>query len=140
MLQCESCLRAGHSSWSFSSLFFLSLYLYTFLCPGGRPDTGWALLAVCAPTIAAAWVAATRVTDYYHNPSDVFVGGLLGIGIALLTWRVYVSPVVGKRDAGSPLPASELGALLPRHRQDTDVSSWTRYRSAPSSMLDTASA
>ena len=119
----------------------MSLYLYAFLRPGGRPDNGWALLAVCAPTIAAAWVAATRVTDYYHNPSDVFVGGLLGVGFALLTWRVYVMPVVSKRDAASPpqLPQSEMGQLLPRHRQDADVASWTRYRSAPSAMLDTSS-
>ena len=129
---------AGHSSWSFGSLFFLSLYLYHFLCPSGRPDTGWALAAVCAPTLAAAWVAATRVTDYYHNTSDVIAGALIGIAMALLVWRAYVTPVQEKREAGSPLPTSQLG-LLPRHRQEVDTGSWTRYRSAPSSMLDTAS-
>jgi hypothetical protein len=81
----------GHASWSFASMFFISMYLYHFLRPTGYPDSAWALLAVVLPSVFAAWVAASRVIDYYHNPSDVVAGALLGILVVFLAFRVYFS-------------------------------------------------
>lgn len=96
--------RAGHTSWSFGSLFFLSLYLATFLCPGGRPESAVALVTTITPSIFAAWVGATRVIDYYHNASDVVAGGLIGILIAALMFTVHLPAGIRPKPEEGGLP------------------------------------
>jgi diacylglycerol diphosphate phosphatase / phosphatidate phosphatase len=132
---------AGHTSWSFAALFFLSLYLFRFLCASGRPDHGWAMLAAITPTVLAAWVGATRVTDYYHNPSDVVAGGLLGIVIAFLVFQVYVVSAAGRRPAVPQAAAGEAPLLPPRPQSvSVDVGTMPRYRSPSAVSLEAVQA
>ena len=78
-------------------MFFLSLYLYHFLRPAGSPDAAWALVIAALPSIFGAWVGATRVIDYYHNASDVLAGGLIGVVIATLVFRIYFAELIDAR-------------------------------------------
>jgi hypothetical protein len=80
---------AGHTSWTFASMGFTSLYLFYFMIPGQRP-TSYAFMGTIAfPLLLAAWIGATRVADYDHHGSDVIAGAILGSMCAMLmfAWR-----------------------------------------------------
>lgn len=94
-------------------MFFLSLYLYHFLRPCGYPDAAWALVLTALPSIFGAWVGATRVIDYYHNASDVLAGGLIGVVIATLVFRIYFAELFegrGAKERGGPPPRGPGGS------------------------------
>ncbi|KAF2453831.1 phosphatidic acid phosphatase type 2/haloperoxidase [Lineolata rhizophorae] len=88
---------SGHSSFAFAGLGFLSLFvagqLHVF-----RPRTNLthALLAL-APLLAAALIAISRCEDYRHDVYDVTTGSLLGILVALFTYRRYYPPLRARR-------------------------------------------
>lgn len=84
---------SGHSSFAFSGLGYLALFLagqlYVFR---PRTDLARALLAL-APMLGAALIAISRCEDYRHDVYDVTTGSLLGFFIALFTYR-YIASVV----------------------------------------------
>lgn len=49
----------------------------------------WRLLISSMPLFGALLVALSRTCDYHHHWQDVFVGSLLGIGIGVLSYRLY---------------------------------------------------
>lgn len=81
---------SGHSSWTAAGLGFLSLALAAQLqvlgTAGGAPGRAWALLLALMPSAGAVAVAITRVIDYWHHPTDVGAGLLLGFGTAALSF------------------------------------------------------
>ena len=80
---------SGHSSFSFSGLGYLSLFLagqLHVLRP--RTDLTRVLITV-APLIGAFLVAASRIEDYRHDKYDVTAGSILGLAIAFLVYRRY---------------------------------------------------
>lgn len=76
------------------------------------------------PTVFAGWVGASRVIDYYHNPSDVLAGAALGIAVDMLTFQAYFP---------KQLVASRAPDQLPLRRQpwsaSVDMGSLARNRS-----------
>ncbi|KAK4294255.1 hypothetical protein Pmani_016895 [Petrolisthes manimaculis] len=81
---------SGHSSFSFCSLGFLSLWICGKLCVfGKRRGEGWRLVVSITPLLGALMVALSRTSDYHHHWQDVLVGSLLGLLIAYLCYRQY---------------------------------------------------
>ncbi|KAL8654108.1 MAG: hypothetical protein Q9210_001712 [Variospora velana] len=88
---------SGHSSFAFSGLGYLSLFLagqlHTF-----RPRTDFLRsLAALAPTVCAAMIAVSRCEDYRHDVYDVTVGSALGFTIAYLSYRRYYPGLKSRR-------------------------------------------
>jgi diacylglycerol diphosphate phosphatase/phosphatidate phosphatase len=98
---------SGHSSFAFSGLGYLALYLFfpsfndmnefadipRFLAgqmhvfrPG--TDLGRVLLAL-APLIGAGLIAISRCEDYRHDVYDVTAGSILGLLVAHISYRRY---------------------------------------------------
>lgn len=80
---------SGHSSMSFGGMLFTTLYLRAaFGIANNVHVTFPAIIAAC-PLIVSSWVAISRVRDRWHNPDDIAVGSLIGIGSALVAWWHY---------------------------------------------------
>jgi len=88
---------SGHSSFSFSGLGYLALFL-AGQCHVFRPrtDLGRVLLAL-APLLGAALIAISRCEDYRHDVWDVTTGSIIGILIAYYTYRRYFPPLRSSR-------------------------------------------
>ncbi|XP_068249246.1 phospholipid phosphatase 5 isoform X2 [Palaemon carinicauda] len=81
---------SGHSSFSFCSLGFLSLWLCGKLSVfGGQRSQGWKFVVGITPVICALMIALSRTSDYHHHWQDVLVGSMLGLLIAYLCYRQY---------------------------------------------------
>ncbi|KAI9691094.1 MAG: hypothetical protein M1822_008714 [Bathelium mastoideum] len=94
---------SGHSSFSFSGLGYLSLFLAGQLHVF-RPHTDlMRIMLTAAPLIGAFLVAASRVEDYRHDKYDVTAGSLLGLLIAFLVYRRYY-PSLKSSSCGTPYP------------------------------------
>ncbi|KAJ1918659.1 hypothetical protein H4219_002462 [Mycoemilia scoparia] len=92
---------SGHSSFSFAGLGYMSFFIAGyFKLYDGRGFSHVAYLANF-PLLFATYVALTRVSDYRHHWQDVFIGSLLGLGMAYFAYRVYYPPL-GSDDAGEP--------------------------------------
>lgn len=80
---------SGHSSFAFSGLGFLALFLagqmHVFR---PRTDLSKALLAI-APLLGAAMIAISRCEDYRHDVYDVTCGSILGLSLTYFSYRRY---------------------------------------------------
>lgn len=80
---------SGHSSFGFSGLGYLSLFLLGQLHVF-RPQADLARVLVgFSPLLGAALIAMSRCEDYRHDAYDVTVGSLLGASIAYFSYRRY---------------------------------------------------
>ncbi|SLM39805.1 pap2 domain protein [Lasallia pustulata] len=80
---------SGHSSFAFSGLGYLALFLAGQLCVfRPRADLARVLLAL-APLVGAALIAISRCEDYRHDVYDVTIGSALGIFVAYFSYRRY---------------------------------------------------
>ncbi|EXJ95435.1 hypothetical protein A1O1_00556 [Capronia coronata CBS 617.96] len=97
---------SGHSSWAFSGLGYLALFLAGQLRVF-RPHADLArALVVLAPLVGASLIAMSRLADYRHDVFDVTCGSLLGMAIAYLSYRRYYRPLKHpKCDVPYPNPA-----------------------------------
>ncbi|KAL8674565.1 MAG: hypothetical protein Q9168_001008 [Polycauliona sp. 1 TL-2023] len=88
---------SGHSSFAFSGLGYLSLFLAGQLhIFRPRTDLARVLLAL-APLIGAALIAISRCEDYRHDVYDVTVGSILGISIAYFSYHRYYPSLKSQR-------------------------------------------
>ncbi|WZN66796.1 type 2 phosphatidic acid phosphatase [Chloropicon roscoffensis] len=78
---------SGHSSMSFSSMWYLSLFLVNFLDTFDEDGHPWKLFVASLPSCGAVFVAASRVSDYWHHPTDVLAGSILGIIVAYVSYK-----------------------------------------------------
>ena len=86
-------LPSGHSSFAFSGLGYLALFL-AGQCHVFRPRTDLArVLLALAPLLGAALIAISRCEDYRHDVYDVSAGSLLGFLVAYFTYRRYYPPL-----------------------------------------------
>ncbi|KAF2824040.1 PAP2-domain-containing protein [Ophiobolus disseminans] len=112
---------SGHSSFSFSGLGYLSLFI-AGQCHVYRPraDLARVLLAL-APLLGAALIAISRCEDYRHDVYDVTVGSVLGMAVAHYTYRRYY-PALRNRNCASPFanPMDEAGVKGFRRVKDDE--------------------
>lgn len=94
---------SGHASLSFACLTFLSLWL------AGRTKLvhtkfSVVLLAILclSPMALSLFIAATRVVDYRHHPSDVEFGMTIGVWVALLCYIVLFHSLLDPELCGKP--------------------------------------
>ncbi|KAH9329631.1 hypothetical protein KI387_001739, partial [Taxus chinensis] len=80
---------SGHTSWSFSGLGFLSLYLAAKIEMFDHKGHATKLCVVFLPLLVAILVGISRVDDYWHHWQDVFAGALLGLTMATLCYRQF---------------------------------------------------
>ncbi|XP_038886663.1 lipid phosphate phosphatase 2-like isoform X2 [Benincasa hispida] len=83
---------SGHTSWSFSGLGFLSLYLSGKIQVFDQRGHIAKLCIVFLPLLFAALVGVSRVDDYWHHWQDVFAGGLLGLVISTFCYLQFFPP------------------------------------------------
>ncbi|KAH7355545.1 phosphatidic acid phosphatase type 2/haloperoxidase [Pyrenochaeta sp. MPI-SDFR-AT-0127] len=104
---------SGHSSFSFSGLGYLALFI-AGQCHVYRPraDLARVLLAL-TPLLGAALIAISRCEDYRHDVYDVSVGSVLGMAVAHYTYRRYY-PALRSKDCATPYPnpADEVKGLV----------------------------
>lgn len=103
---------SGHSSFAFSGLGYLALFL-AGQCHVFRPRTDLArVLLALAPLLGAALIAISRCEDYRHDVYDVTTGSLLGILVAYNTYRRYYPPLRNAKCATPyPNPADSLNGF-----------------------------
>lgn len=82
---------SGHSSFAFSSLGYVALYIagkcHCFSSKGR--GHAYKLCMVAVPLVWAALIAASRTADFHHHWQDVSVGSILGMYIGYLCYRQY---------------------------------------------------
>jgi len=118
---------SGHSSFAFSGLGYLALYVdrpkfRPLWCTDGprflagqmhvfRPRTDLArVLLALAPLIGAALIAISRCEDYRHDVYDVTIGSLLGLLVAYFSYRRYY-PSLRSHRCDTPYPSRADTAL-----------------------------
>jgi diacylglycerol diphosphate phosphatase / phosphatidate phosphatase len=80
---------SGHSSFAFSGLGYLVLFLAGQL-QTLRPRADLArVLVTFAPLLGAMLIAMSRMADYRHDVYDVSIGSILGMSIAFFAYRRY---------------------------------------------------
>ena len=72
---------SGHASLIWSSAFFIYMYLQLrILSQNPKSMISMVSKLIQFSSIGiAVWVSYTRIIDFWHHPSDVFAGALLGI-------------------------------------------------------------
>ena len=78
---------SGHSSMSAAGLGFLTFYLLGQLGAYSSGGFAWRAVLALMPTLIAVAIGITRVTDYWHHPSDVATGLVLGFGVSFVIYR-----------------------------------------------------
>ena len=64
----------------------LAFFLLANVRPTGNGGV-WRTVVALSPFLLAAWIGISRVRDYWHHPSDVATGGVLGAVIAYVVRR-----------------------------------------------------
>jgi diacylglycerol diphosphate phosphatase/phosphatidate phosphatase len=96
---------SGHSSLTNCAMTYLVCFMLSKMIASGKPR--WmAFSSVVLPWSWAAFVAASRLVDHWHHPSDILAGLLLGGLSATVSFHVWYPPVWSSR-VGLPwsLPA-----------------------------------
>ncbi|KAI7889802.1 phosphatidic acid phosphatase type 2/haloperoxidase [Mucor mucedo] len=80
---------SGHSSFSFAGLGYLAFYLAGKMHVFDRGGHTYKSFVCCVPFLGALLIAISRVRDYRHHWSDVFVGAIFGTVFAYFSYRQY---------------------------------------------------
>ncbi|KAG1677772.1 Phospholipid phosphatase 5 [Nymphon striatum] len=95
ILEGRKSFPSGHSSHTFSSMGFLSLFLASKLNvynSKGQGRSARFLLSI-SPIVLAAIIAASRTCDYHHHWQDVTVGSMIGLITTYTCFRQYHPPL-----------------------------------------------
>lgn len=105
---------SGHSSTSFSSLFYLTLWLFGQF----KLFSGENSFSICSfffsiiPVFVATYISLTRVHDYKHFYSDVVLGSVIGILCSSFSYFHYFKSLFSE-DSHIPL-TYDLNYTLPQ--------------------------
>ena len=95
---------SGHSSFAFSGLGYLALFLAGQMRVF-RPHTDLTrVLLALAPLVGATLIAISRCEDYRHDVYDVTTGSLFGMLIAFFSYRRYYPGLKSSR-CDRPFPS-----------------------------------
>jgi diacylglycerol diphosphate phosphatase/phosphatidate phosphatase len=104
---------SGHSSLSFCAMTFLVLlFLGKLGLRRNEYSVSRRFLAFCSCVIPWGWAAlvgASRIVDWWHHPSDVIAGTMLGSLVAVISYHCVYPPVTST-NAGVPLLASSVSS------------------------------
>ncbi|KAI3402788.2 hypothetical protein KGF56_004462 [Candida oxycetoniae] len=93
---------SGHSSISFASFLYLTLWLLAqFELTKSPPQHMYKHILVWLPLLFASYVSLSRVQDYRHHFTDVIFGTLIG---CLFAWIVFHHYWEGLRSIDCSLP------------------------------------
>lgn len=81
---------SGHSNIAWAGLGYLAIYLFTHLRIQSlrRRASYWKMGFVFLPVLLATYLASTLVLGYHHHGYDVIFGSLIGIVMALFSYRM----------------------------------------------------
>jgi diacylglycerol diphosphate phosphatase / phosphatidate phosphatase len=132
---------SGHSQIAWAGMGYLAIYLFCHLkirnLSRCRPSH-WRMLFVVAPLLFATYLAATLVLGYHHHSWDVIAGGIIGLTMAFLGYRICFASIWDPKWNTVPLTRSHQGkggfdeehkTLEPptrEHRADTLVNDSSR--------------
>lgn len=88
---------SGHASVAFGGLGFLAFYLLGKLHVFHAKGWSVKIPIVLCPLIGAASVAISRTMDNRHHWHDVLAGSILGLCVALMTYRQLFHPFASPR-------------------------------------------
>jgi diacylglycerol diphosphate phosphatase/phosphatidate phosphatase len=110
VIESQLSFPSGHSSVAWCGMTFLVLVLLGKLqrhrhrvAAGNewqsvRHHQPWVTILCCLiPWSWAAFVAASRIVDHWHHPSDVLAGSLLGIACAVVPYHAFYPHVLSTK-------------------------------------------
>ena len=80
---------SGHAATAYAGWVFFVLYINGKLKPWAGGAHLWKILILLFPLYFATWISLTRVMDYNHFMFQIILGGLMGIGAALISYRAH---------------------------------------------------
>jgi len=86
---------SGHSSLAFSGLGFLALFAAKEAGLMHSPLHVYKVFLAMAPLLLAGFIAASRVSDYHHHPTDVLFGSGVGLLTAGYSWYMLQREMAG---------------------------------------------
>ncbi|KAG9285399.1 hypothetical protein G9A89_010874 [Geosiphon pyriformis] len=79
---------SGHAATAFAGWVFFSLYFTGKSKPWSGGAHFWKILIILMPLVLATWVSMSRLRDFRHFPFQIIIGGLIGIFVALISYRL----------------------------------------------------
>jgi len=130
LMNSQHSFPSGHSSESFTGMTILSLYLLGKACGRMHQQQGpaslqscrfWILLAL-SPMLIAFAVAASRLRDFMHHPSDVLTGSWIGTSCGIVAYHMwYPSPVLAFFNANQRQQRQSASLPLEQYIVNNDV-------------------
>lgn len=106
---------SGHTSLSFAGMTYLMFYLAGKMHLFDRQGHSYKPFIAFLPMLAAALVGASRVADYWHHPTDVFFGAIIGFFTSAFSYHQYY-PVLFSPRCDRPFdPRKARAPILPTH-------------------------
>ncbi|RPA97214.1 hypothetical protein L873DRAFT_1920171 [Choiromyces venosus 120613-1] len=85
---------SGHSMAAWAGLFYLSLYFNAHLkIFSNYHPSYWKLLLFVTPMLAATLIVGSLTLDMSHNRYDIVVGSVMGVAMAILSYRMCFASV-----------------------------------------------
>ncbi|KAJ2783685.1 hypothetical protein GGI15_002497 [Coemansia interrupta] len=106
---------SGHTSLAFAGMTYLMLFLAGKLHIFDRQGHTYKTFVVFTPLLVAAVVGATRVSDYWHHPSDVIAGATIGLFTATFSYFQYYPILISTRCDQPYDPRKPAVPVLPLH-------------------------
>ncbi|KAI9218851.1 phosphatidic acid phosphatase type 2/haloperoxidase [Blastocladiella britannica] len=94
IMQGRQSFASSHASDAVAGWGFLILFVYGTLSTRSRTNP-WILCLLMLFSVPALVISVSRITDNRHHTEDVIGGGLIGLGTAVLWYRVYFYPPKG---------------------------------------------
>lgn len=117
IIEARQSFPSGHSSLTFQGMVVIMLYLVARIGLFAFPDNSakdkeytikalrtkqlQTVTAVAIPLLYGIFVASSRLVDFWHHPSDILAGILIGSGSACLAYHLFY-PTVFSKHAGIP--------------------------------------
>jgi diacylglycerol diphosphate phosphatase / phosphatidate phosphatase len=104
---------SGHAEIAWAGMGYLAIYLFCHLKIRNlsrRRPSHWRMCFVVAPLLFATYLASTLVLGYHHHGYDVIAGGLIGLTMAFLGYRMCFASIWDPRWNTVPLTRGGIDA------------------------------